>query len=207
MRNIIFLGPPGSGKGTQAQRVSAALSLPRLSTGDMLREHMKKDTPLGREAKAYIEAGKLVPDALVIDMLRERVSQPDCAQGVIFDGFPRTEPQAEALDSIVKIDRVLNLDLPDEVIVERMAGRRVCPACGFTTHETLLQGRIDCEQCGGVLVRREDDAPETVLARLRVYHEQTAPLIDYYQRRGLLVSVSSLGDVAEVAERVQKALS
>lgn len=205
--NIIFLGPPGSGKGTHAQRVSEAMGVPRLSTGDMLREHMRQGTPLGLEAKAFVDGGKLVPDELVIDMLKARLAEPDCANGVIFDGFPRTVRQAEALDTVTTIDRVLNLDIEDAAIVARMAGRRVCPACGFTTHVDWMGGELACKRCGGVLERRADDAPETVLERLRVYHEQTKPLIAYYEKRGLLCTVQSEGDVEDVARRVREALT
>jgi len=206
MLNIIFLGPPGSGKGTHAAKAGEAVGLPRLSTGDMLRGHMKADTALGREAKAYVEAGRLVPDNVVIEMIRERLLDPDCAGGVIFDGFPRTVAQALALDGIVKIDKVLNLFIEDEKIVERMKGRRMCTACGHTAHTDWLDGREECPKCGAALILRNDDAPETVLNRLRVYHEQTQPLIDIYTARGILRSVTTDGDVDVVAERVRKAL-
>ncbi len=206
MKNVIFLGPPGSGKGTHAEKASKAMGIPRLSTGDMLREHIKKDTPLGREAKAFIEAGQLVPDTLVIEMLKERLAQPDCAGGAIFDGFPRTERQAEELAEIAKIDRVLNLSIEDESIVRRMEGRRVCPGCGFTSHTSWLNGKDVCEQCGTGLVQRKDDAPETVLERLRVYHAQTKPLIDFYRRQGILYTVDTDGDVQDVTVRVMEAL-
>lgn len=206
--NIVFLGPPGSGKGTHAQKISEAMGIPRLSTGDMLRENMKQETPLGLEAKAFVESGKLVPDELVIDMLKERLRQPDCAKGVIFDGFPRTERQAEELDGITKIDRVVNLEIADAAIVERMAGRRVCPACGYTSHVSWMDTELDpCRNCGGTMELRQDDAPETVRERLRVYHEQTKPLIAYYQEKGLLRSVDSDGDVRDVENRVREALA
>jgi len=204
--NVIFLGPPGSGKGTHAEQASRALGIPRLSTGDMLRGHIKNGTPLGTEAKGYIEAGQLVPDALVIQMLKERLQAPDCANGVIYDGFPRTLPQAQALDAITAIDRVLNLSIADEAIVNRMKGRRVCAACGFTSHIKLIGERTDCPECGGTLTVRKDDAPETVLSRLAVYHAQTKPLIQYYQSRGILVTVNSDGPIAQVQERVDEAL-
>lgn len=204
--NIIFLGPPGSGKGTHAQRISEAMGLPRLSTGDMLRENMKMGTPLGQEAKAFVDSGKLVPDELVLDMLKARLSEADCANGVIFDGFPRTERQAEELDTITTIDRVINLDIDDAAIVKRMAGRRTCPACGFTSHTDWMGEGLTCKKCGAVMTLRSDDAPETVLERLRVYHKQTQPLIDYYQRKGLLQTVDSEGDVEAVAGRVREAL-
>lgn len=205
--NIVFLGPPGSGKGTQAQRLSAEMDIPRLSTGDMLREHMKQETPLGMEAKAYVEAGKLVADQVVIDMIKERIAEPDCAKGVIFDGFPRTIRQAQALDAIIHIDRVVSLDIADEAIVERMAGRRVCPACGYTSHINWMGDSLACPKCGAVMELRKDDAPETVLGRLRVYHEQTRPLIDYYAGKGLLKTVPSIGDVELIAQNVREALA
>ncbi|MDR0896768.1 MAG: adenylate kinase [Oscillospiraceae bacterium] len=205
--NVVFLGPPGSGKGTHAHKASQQLGIPRLSTGDMLRENIKQGTKLGQEAKAYIEAGQLVPDALVIAMLSERLAQPDCQNGAIFDGFPRTEPQAEALDQIATIDRVLNLAIADEAIVNRMKGRRVCPACGFTSHTSWLGDKTDCPQCGKGLTIRSDDAPETVLARLSVYHAQTKPLISYYEQRGLLNTIDSDGEVEAVTARVLEALA
>jgi adenylate kinase len=173
----------------------------------MLRENIKQGTPLGQEAKAFIEAGQLVPDALVIAMLSERLAQPDCQNGVIFDGFPRTAPQAEALDKITTIDRVLNLAIADEAIVNRMKGRRVCPACGFTSHTSWLGEKTDCPQCGQGLIIRSDDVPETVLARLSVYHAQTKPLVAYYEQRGLLKTVDSDGAVADVTARVFEALA
>ncbi len=203
---VIFLGPPGSGKGTHAGKASDSLGLPRLSTGDMLREHMKNDTALGRRAKGFVEAGQLVPDALVIEMIRERLQAPDCANGAIFDGFPRTETQAEELAKIVPIGKVLNLAIADESIVNRMKGRRVCPKCGHTAHTSWLNGKTDCPDCGTALTIRSDDMPETVLARLSVYHAQTKPLIHYYETRGLLVTVDTDGEVRDVEERVRKAL-
>lgn len=205
--NIIFLGPPGSGKGTHAHRVSERMGIPRLSTGDMLRENIKDGTPLGLEAQSFIESGKLVPDELVIDMLKERLSQPDCANGVIFDGFPRTVRQAEELETVATIDRVLNLDIADQAIVIRMAGRRVCPACGFTSHTSWMGDSLECPKCGAVMTMRKDDAPETVLERLRVYHEQTKPLIDFYSKKGLLVTVNAEGSVDEIEKNVREALS
>lgn len=205
--NVIFLGPPGSGKGTHAQKISESMGIPRLSTGDMLRENIKAETGLGLEAKAYMDAGKLVPDELVIDMLKERLAKDDCKNGVIFDGFPRTVRQAEELDQITQIDRVVNLDIADQSIVERMAGRRVCPACGFTSHISWMGDTTTCPKCNAIMTQRADDAPETVLERLRVYHEQTKPLIDYYQKRGLLRTVDSDGEVGDVERRVREALA
>lgn len=204
--NVIFLGPPGSGKGTHAEKCSQRMSIPRLSTGDMLREQVKSGSKLGLEAKAYMDAGQLVPDEVILGMIRERLQAPDCANGCIFDGFPRTTPQAEALAAIVRIDSVLNLSIADSVIVDRMKGRRVCPACGHTSHTSWMQGE-NCEKCGKTMIIRDDDQPETVLNRLRVYHAQTAPLISYYEQLGLLKTVDSDADVEEVARRVHEALA
>lgn len=203
--NLIFLGPPGAGKGTHAQRMSIDLGIPHLSTGEMLRANIKAETELGKQAKGFIDAGELVPDQLVIDMLRERISQDDCKNGVIFDGFPRTVTQAQVLDTFVKIDHVINLEIPDEAIIDRMKGRRVCPKCGMTYHTSLLQGTT-CTSCGTELIIREDDRPETVQARLVVYHEKTQPLIDYYQAAGILRNVDSVGTIDGVYENIQGAL-
>lgn len=203
--NVIFLGPPGSGKGTHAEKCSQALGIPRLSTGDMLREQVKNQTPLGLEAKAFMDAGQLVPDEVILGMVRERIQEPDCENGCIFDGFPRTEPQAVALSEILPVDIVLNLSLSDEAIVDRMKGRRVCPDCGHTSHTSWLKGK-DCPECGFTMIIRSDDMPETVLKRLQVYHAQTKPLIDYYDQKGLLRTVDSCGDVSEVFQRVREAL-
>lgn len=205
MANIIFLGPPGSGKGTHAEKASKAMGIPRLSTGDMLRENMKSGTKLGEEAKAFVESGKLVPDEVIIGMIGERMKADDCKNGVIFDGFPRTLAQAEALKDIAGIDLVLNLVIADERIVSRMSGRRVCPVCGETSHTSLMQGTA-CQTCGAEMIIRKDDAPETVLERLRVYHAQTKPLIDYYEKLGLLRSVDSDGTLPEAEARVREAL-
>lgn len=205
MRNIIFLGPPGSGKGTHAEKASRSMSIPRLSTGDMLREHMKQGTALGQEASAFVNSGNLVPDDVIIGMIRERLTDADCKGGVIFDGFPRTAAQAEALDGIAKIDLVINLEIDDDRIVSRMSGRRVCPACGHTSHTSLMQGN-GCAECKTEMIIRKDDVPETVKARLAVYHEMTKPLIDYYSKRGILRSVDSDGTLAEAEARVCEAL-
>ncbi len=183
--NIIFLGPPGAGKGTQAQRICAALNIPQISTGDILRRAIKEATPTGLKAKAYIDAGKLVPDEVVIDIVRERLAQDDCNGGYILDGFPRTVPQAEALADFAKIDAVVDLDVADENLVQRLSGRRVCLNCGATYHVSKMHSE-NCDKCGQKLVQRDDDKPETVLSRLKVYHEQTAPLVSYYQEKNLL---------------------
>lgn len=193
--NIIFLGPPGAGKGTQAQRVCSALNIPQISTGDILRRAMKEQTPTGVKAKAFIDAGKLVPDDVIIDIVKDRLAQPDCAGGYILDGFPRTVPQAEALEGIAAIDAVIELDVADEKLIERLSGRRVCLKCGATYHVSRLNGETECAACGDTLIQRDDDKAETVLNRLTVYHNQTAPLVDFYQKRGLLKVIDGAQDM------------
>ncbi len=193
--NVIFLGPPGAGKGTQAQRICEALSIPQISTGDILRRAMKEETPTGLKAKQYVEAGKLVPDEVIIDIVRERLAMADCQQGYILDGFPRTVPQAEALDTIAHIDVVVDLDVADEELINRLSGRRVCLNCGATYHISHLHGETKCIKCGEALIQRKDDSAETVLARLKVYHEQTAPLVDYYQKAGNLRVIDGAQDM------------
>lgn len=183
--NIIFLGPPGAGKGTQAQRICETFGIPQISTGDILRRAIKEETPTGLKAKAYIDAGKLVPDEVVIDIVRDRLDQEDCKTGYILDGFPRTVPQAEALADFAQIDAVVDLDVADENLVQRLSGRRVCLNCGATYHVSTMKSDC-CNHCGQALVQRDDDKPETVLSRLKVYHEQTAPLVSYYQDKNLL---------------------
>ena len=187
--NIIFLGPPGAGKGTQAVRICEALKIPQISTGDILRKAIKDETKVGLEAKKYIDAGQLVPDSVVCDIVKERLAQADCAGGYLLDGFPRTVPQAEALDGIAVIGKVVELDVDDEVLVSRLSGRRVCPKCAGTYHISQLGNQDICPACGETLIQRQDDAPETVLARLKVYHAQTAPLTAYYQAQGKLSKV------------------
>ena len=188
--NIIFLGPPGAGKGTQAQKICYALNIPQVSTGDMLRRAMKDGTETGLKAKSYIDAGKLVPDEVIIDIVKERLAMDDCKGGYILDGFPRTVPQAEALDTFAAIDSVIELDVADQVLVDRLSGRRVCLKCGATYHVSMLNGKTTCDKCGDELIQRDDDKPETVQNRLTVYHEQTAPLIGYYEKKGLLHKVA-----------------
>ena len=195
--NIIFLGPPGAGKGTQAQRICDALNIPQISTGDILRRAIKEQTPTGLKAKSFIDAGKLVPDEVVIDIVKERLAQDDCANGYILDGFPRTVPQAEALATFADINAVVELDVADEVLVNRLSGRRVCLTCGATYHVNMLGGETKCK-CGKDLIQRDDDKPETVLSRLTVYHNQTAPLVDYYQAKGLLHKIDGAQDVEAI---------
>lgn len=205
--NLIFLGPPGAGKGTHAQRLMNELNIPQISTGDILRAAIRNETETGLEAKRYIDAGQLVPDEVVINIVKERLQQDDCKNGYILDGFPRTVPQAEALSAFARIDAALNLSVPDDMIVRRLSGRRVCPKCGGTYHVSQLNGSDLCPACGEKLIQRKDDMPETVQARLQVYAEQTAPLVDYYGSKGLLRTVLGTGTVDENHAAVRKALN
>lgn len=207
--NIIFLGAPGAGKGTQAEIVSEKLSIPTVSTGNIIRAALKDETEMGVKAKEYIEAGKLVPDEVVIGIIKDRLSESDCANGFILDGFPRTIPQAEALDEMgIVIDKVIDIEVPDERIAERMSGRRVCKACGSSYHTEYKKPAKEgiCNACGGELVRRKDDAPETVLERLKVYHEETEPLKEYYAGKGKLVIVEGQEEVSDTTALTLKAL-
>ena len=203
--NIIFLGPPGAGKGTQAQRVCDALKIPQISTGDILRRAIKEQTPTGLEAKSYIDAGKLVPDEVVIAIVRERLAMEDCQNGYILDGFPRTVPQAEALSQFANIDAVVDLDVADEVLVNRLSGRRVCLACGATYHVSYMNGE-NCTKCGEKLIQRDDDKPKTVLSRLTVYHSQTAPLVEFYKNKGLLKLIDGAQDMDTIFNSILKTL-
>jgi adenylate kinase len=215
VRNVlILLGPPGAGKGTQATRLSSRLSLCHISTGDLLREHLAKGTDLGAKARVYMDRGDLVPDGLVLDMLRERVGQPDCKRGYVLDGFPRTVPQAEALERMVAEQggstRALNLEVPDPALIKRLTGRRLCRKDGsHIQHVEFAPPRKPgvCDTCGGELYQRADDGPDVVARRLLVYREQTAPLLDFYGQRRLLESIDGnrppelvLADIARWAQ-------
>lgn len=207
--NIIFLGAPGAGKGTQAERIADAYQIPTVSTGNMIREALANGTEMGLKAKAFIEAGNLVPDEVVIGIIKERLAKDDCAKGFILDGFPRTIPQAEALEEMgVEIDKVVDIEVADEIIKARMSGRRVCPKCGAPYHIETLRPKVDgiCDKCGTELQQRKDDIPETVADRLTVYHNQTEPLKDFYAERGKLAEVDGLGSVDEITKRVKSAL-
>ena len=198
--NLIFLGAPGAGKGTQAEVVSEHLRIPTISTGNIIREALKSGTEMGLKAKEFIESGKLVPDEVVIGIIKDRLVQPDCSDGFILDGFPRTIPQAEALDRMgIIIDRVIDIEVADEVIAQRVSGRRVCPKCGSSYHIDYKKPAVDgiCDRCGDALVQRKDDLPETVKERLAVYHEQTEPLKSYYDKCGKLVIVEGQEEVAD----------
>ena len=186
---LIFLGPPGAGKGTQATGVSTKLNVPHISTGDMFRSSIKNRTRTGLEAQRYMDNGQLVPDSVVIDMVRERLAMDDCKNGYLLDGFPRTVEQAEALESIASPDAVINIAVPDERLLSRLTGRRVCGKCQGTFHVSKLADEKVCPVCGGELIHRDDDKPETIKKRLSVYHEQTAPLIGYYTGNGKLKTV------------------
>ena len=197
---LIMLGAPGAGKGTQAEIICERLSIPTISTGNIIREALKSGTEMGVRAKSYMDEGKLVPDEVVIGIIQERLAKDDCKNGFILDGFPRTIPQAEALDKMgVVIDRVIDLEVPDEKIVERMSGRRVCEACGASYHMLFKKPAVEgkCDKCGGTLVQRKDDHPDTVKERLKVYHNQTEPLKEYYSKQGKLVVVEGQDKVAD----------
>ncbi len=205
---IVLLGAPGAGKGTQAVRITEEFGIPAISTGDMLREHLRESTELGRKAKAFMDEGNLVPDDIILEMVGERLKQPDCANGFLFDGFPRTIPQAEALEKVAALDCALLIDTPDEFIEERMTGRRVCPKCGRSYHVKNIPPKVAgiCDGCGAELVQRDDDSPETVRARLRVYHDQTEPLVDFYKGRGILKVVDGTLELDVAAAEISAVL-
>lgn len=211
---IVMLGAPGAGKGTQADKIAEKFGLPHISTGDIFRKNIKEGTELGKEAKSYMDAGKLVPDELTVRLLLDRVKNDDCAKGYILDGYPRTIPQAEALDKELKklgekIDYAINVDVPDENIINRMSGRRACLKCGATYHLKYVLPKKDgvCDECGSELVIRDDDKPETVKNRLAVYHEQTQPLIEYFEKQGVLHTVDGTTDAGDVFKAIEQILS
>ena len=204
--NIILLGAPGAGKGTQASKISAAYNLPHISTGDIFRENIKNQTPIGVLAKSFIDKGQLVPDEVTCKIVEERISRADCANGYMLDGFPRTIAQAEALDKIAKIDLVINIDVDHSLLMDRLCGRRVCKDCGESYHISRLGDKTDCARCGGELYQRKDDNPETVQSRLRVYNAQTSPLIEYYTKKGILFNVVGNTTPEDVFEKVSEKL-
>lgn len=210
---IIMLGAPGAGKGTQAKKIAEKYGIPHISTGDIFRANIKNGTELGKKAKTYMDQGLLVPDELVVDLVVDRVSQDDAKKGYVLDGFPRTIPQAEALDKALeavndKVDFAINVEVPDENIIDRMSGRRACVACGGTYHVKYNPTKTEgiCDACGGQLVLRDDDKPETVKKRLAVYHEQTQPLIDYYGKKNILKDVDGTVDMEDVFAAIVKVL-
>lgn len=212
--NIILLGPPGAGKGTQARQLEEQYGLVQLSTGDMLRAAIKKGEPLGLEAKAIMEAGKLVPDNLMVGLIEERISQPDCAKGFILDGFPRTVPQAEALDVMLKakskaLDAVVELKVDEDKLVERVSGRFTCAACGEGYHDTFKPTKVAgvCDSCGAEnFTRRSDDNAETMKSRLAAYRDQTAPILPYYEAKGVLKSIDGMAPMDDVFDELRKVL-
>lgn len=200
---LILLGAPGAGKGTQAEKICEKFSIPQISTGNIIRAAMKQETEAGKKAQTFVNAGQLVPDAVVIEMVNERLKQDDCKNGFILDGFPRTVAQAEALEEMgVQIDAVVDIQVPDEVITDRLSGRRACLACGATYHLEFNPSKLEgkCDKCGADLVVRKDDQPETIQERLKVYHDQTQPLVDFYRTRGVLKEVDGTKPVEEVTE-------
>lgn len=212
--NLIMLGPPGAGKGTQAKMLVDRFGIPQISTGDMLREALKIGTELGKKAKEYMDKGALVPDEVVIGIVKERLAQSDCAKGFILDGFPRTIPQAEALDQVLvelgkKIEYAINIDVPKNELIKRLAGRRTCKKCGAMYHIIFNppQEKGKCDKCGGELYQRDDDKEETIKRRLEVYESQTQPLIDYYRRKGSLVNIMGAGSIEEIFEEVTRTIS
>ena len=202
---IIMLGAPGAGKGTQADKICAKYNIPHISTGDIFRANIKNNTELGQKAKSYMDKGELVPDELVVDLVVDRIKADDCTNGYVLDGFPRTIPQAEALDAALaaindKVDYAINVEVPDENIINRMSGRRACVACGATYHIVHIPTKVEgvCDKCGAELILRDDDKPETVKNRLNVYHEQTQPLIDYYTAKNVLHEVDGTKAMEDV---------
>lgn len=202
---LILLGAPGAGKGTHAEKLSEHFQIPTISTGNIIREALKSGTEMGKKAKEYMDSGRLVPDEVVVGIIRDRLAKDDCANGFILDGFPRTIPQAEALDAMgVAIDRVIDIEVADETIAQRVSGRRVCQDCGSSYHTEYKKPAVDgvCDLCGGTLIQRKDDQPETVKERLNVYHEQTEPLKAYYSEKGILAIVEGQEEVADTTRLV-----
>ncbi len=211
--NLIIFGPPGAGKGTQAAQISAKYGIPHVSTGDILRASVKEGTELGRVAKSYMDKGELVPDSVMIEIIRDRISRPDSRGGFLLDGFPRTIPQAEALDRMlsnehIKIDSVISIEVDDEEIVKRVSGRRVCEKCGAMYH-IIYDPPTNmgyCNKCGGALYTRDDDSEDVVRTRLEVYRRQTEPIKEYYKKSGILKRVDGIGTIEDVFERIEKIL-
>lgn len=210
---IIMLGAPGAGKGTQAKKIAELCKIPHISTGDIFRANIKEGTELGKKAKSYMDAGELVPDELVCDLVVDRIQQDDCTRGYVLDGFPRTIPQAEALTAALnaieqKLAHALNFDVPDENIIKRMAGRRSCVGCGATYHVEFNPPKVEgaCDVCGEELILRDDDKPETVTNRLNIYHKETQPLIDYYEKQGLVSTIDGTQSMDKVFDDIRKIL-
>lgn len=210
MSSIVLFGPPGAGKGTQAARITETTNLPQVSTGDMLRAAVKAGTPTGLEAKKFMEAGELVPDSVIIDLIKDRIQLPDAVNGVMFDGFPRTIPQAEALEKITKVTHVIAIDVPDNRIVERICGRYSCADCGNVYHDTFNPTNQPgiCDNCGSSsMKRRADDNEETVMSRLSAYHNQTSPLADWYAERGIFHKIDGDREIDIISQNILSVLS
>lgn len=210
MSSIVLFGPPGAGKGTQAARITETTNLPQVSTGDMLRAAVKAGTPTGLEAKKFMEAGELVPDSVIIDLIKDRIQLPDAVNGVMFDGFPRTIPQAEALEKITKVTHVIAIDVPDDRIVERICGRYSCADCGSVYHDTFNPTNQPgiCDNCGSnSMKRRADDNEETVMSRLSAYHNQTSPLADWYAERGIFHKIDGDREIDIISQNILSVLS
>jgi adenylate kinase len=210
---VVLLGPPGAGKGTQAKLLQEEFGAVQISTGDILRKAVADQTPLGKEAAAYINSGALVPDSVIVNLVAERLKEKDCDKGFLFDGFPRTIPQAQSLDEILKemrldLNCVLLVQVPQNVLIERLAGRRTCRKCGAMFHVAFSPPRREglCDRCGGELYQRDDDKEQTIANRLQVYEKQTAPLVDYYRQRGLLRAIDGVGEIDQIRARVIEAL-
>ncbi len=210
---LMLLGPPGAGKGTQAESISKEFDIPHISTGDIFRENIKQGTELGRKAQSYMNQGLLVPDDLVVDLVKDRLLKEDCKKGFLLDGFPRTIPQADALDAELskmerKLDRAINIQVKKEVLIERAVGRRVCKVCGAAFHIKFKPSEIEgvCDRCGGELQQRKDDLEETVIKRIEVYLEQTEPLIEYYSQKGILMNIDGEQEIQTVFEAIIKGL-
>ena len=204
--NLVFMGPPGAGKGTQAARIIEKLGIPQISTGDILRKAIREESEIGKQAKSYVERGLLVPDEVVIAIVRDRISEPDCANGYLLDGFPRTVEQAEQLATFANIDAAVNLEVGREHLLNCLGGRFFCPKCNATPHISRLGDSRVCPRCGAPLIQRDDDKPEAIERRLVVYENQTKPLIDYYEKNGLLRNVDGAMDVDEVTAEICRVL-
>jgi len=211
--NILIMGPPGAGKGTQASRIASFYEIPHISTGDMFRAEIKQGSDLGKKIKSYLDSGQLVPDEVTVEVVKKRLQQADTQKGFLLDGFPRTIPQAEALDGILKemgrsLDLVINIKVDPQVLLDRMTGRRVCQKCGATYHVVNQPPRVEgvCDQCGGELYQRSDDTVETVSNRLDVYQKQTAPLLEYYQQRGIVAEINGEQSIDDVFKEIQEVI-
>ena len=203
---IVLLGAPGAGKGTQAKRLAEEYNIPHISTGDIFRENIKNSTPIGIVAKSYIDKGQLVPDEVTVEIVKQRLQEEDCKNGYLLDGFPRNTYQAQQLDNFSKVEKVIDISVDLNKLLKRITGRRVCGKCGESYHVTMLNGNTTCSRCGGELIQRQDDNEETVLSRLNVYKKQTAPLIEYYEKAGKLITVDGDKAIDEVFKAIVKVL-